>query len=240
MATQILCQPGKYGADLVVYSTTKFLSGHGNAIGGAVVDMGNFEWDKGKDFLKLTKPDTSYHNIKFYETFGKHAFINYCHACVKRELGTTMAPLNAYLTLIGLETLPLRMKQHTKNAEIVAKFLIVHPKVSHVSKAGFKENSYNKLAKKYFEDGFGSVFTFSLKEGYDAAVKLVENCNLISHLANVGDTKALIVHPASTTHRQLNKEQKKKSGISDAMIRLSIGLENHKDIVEDLRGALEI
>ena len=127
-----------------------------------------------------------------------------------------------------------------KNGEIVAKFLITHPRVSHVSWAGFKENSYNQLAKKYFEDGFGSVFTFSLKEGYDAAVKLVESCNLISHLANVGDTKTLIVHPASTTHRQLNKEQKQKSGISDAMIRLSIGLENHKDIVEDLRGALEI
>ena len=240
MATQILCQPGKYGADLIVYSTTKFLSGHGNAIGGAVVDMGNFEWDKGRDFSKLTKPDTSYHDINFYETFGNHAFINYCHACVMRDLGTTMAPLNAYLTLIGLETLPLRMKQHMKNAEIVAKFLITHPKVSHVSWAGFEENSYNQLAKKYFEDGFGSVFTFSLKEGYDAAVKLVENCNLISHLANVGDTKTLIVHPASTTHRQLNNEQKEKSGISDAMIRLSIGLENHKDIVEDLRGALEI
>ena len=240
MATQILCQPGKYGADLIVYSTTKFLSGHGNAIGGAVVDMGNFVWDKGRDFSKLTKPDTSYHDINFYETFGNHAFINYCHACVMRDLGTTMAPLNAYLTLIGLETLPLRMKQHMKNAEIVAKFLITHPKVSHVSWAGFEENSYNQLAKKYFEDGFGSVFTFSLKEGYDAAVKLVENCNLISHLANVGDTKTLIVHPASTTHRQLNKEQREKSGISDAMIRLSIGLENHKDIVEDLRGALDI
>jgi O-acetylhomoserine (thiol)-lyase len=238
MATQILCQPGKFGADLIVYSTTKFLSGHGNAMGGAVVDMGNFKWDKGRDFSKLTKSEPSYHDINFYETFGNHSFINYCHACVMRDLGTTMAPLNAYLTLIGLETLPLRMKQHMKNSKKIATFLKSHSKVNHVSWAGFEENIYNKLAKKYFKEGFGSVFTFSLKEGYAGAIKLVENCNLISHLANVGDTKSLIVHPASTTHRQLNAEQREKSGINDSIIRLSIGLENHKDIIADLDEAL--
>tara|TARA_B110000003_G_C16624774_1_gene524471 strand:- start:79 stop:1878 length:1800 start_codon:yes stop_codon:yes gene_type:complete len=238
MATQALCQPGKFGADLIVYSTTKFLSGHGNAMGGVVVDIGNFAWNKGRVFSKLTKPDSSYHDINFYETFGNHAFINYCHASVMRDLGTTMAPLNAYLTLIGLETLPLRMKQHMKNAEIIAKFLNDHPKVSNVSWAGFKENNYNKLAKKYFKYGFGSVFTFSLNEGYEGAIKLVENCNLISHLANVGDTKTLIVHPASTTHRQLNAKQKESAGINDSMIRISIGLENYKDIKEDLNEAL--
>ena len=239
MATQVLCQPGKFGADLIIYSTTKFLSGHGNAMGGAVVDMGNFKWNEGRDFSKLTKPDSSYHDINFYETFGNHAFITYCHASVMRDLGTTMAPLNAYLTLIGLETLPLRMKQHMKNAEVIAKFLKKHPKVDLVSWAGFRESKYNKLAKKYFKDGFGSVFTFSVKKGYQGAIKLVENCNLISHLANVGDTKSLIVHPASTTHRQLNEEQKERSGISDSMIRLSIGLENYKDIIHDLNEALE-
>ena len=240
MATPIICQPGKFGADLIIYSTTKFLSGHGNAMGGAVVDMGTFNWDSGRKFTKLTEPDPSYHDISFYETFGNHAFINYCHACALRDLGTTMAPLNAYLTLIGLETLPLRMRQHMENAEIIAKFLNDHPKVSYVSWAGFENNSYHQLAKKYFNDGFGSVFTFSLKGDYDAAVKLVESCNLISHLANIGDTKSLIIHPASTTHRQLSDTQKEKSGINNSMIRLSIGLESHKDIIQDLSGALEM
>jgi O-acetylhomoserine (thiol)-lyase len=207
-------------------------------MGGAVVDMGNFPWDKGRVFSKLTTPDSSYHDINFYESFGNHAFINYCHASVLRDLGSTMAPLNAYLTLIGLETLPLRMKQHMKNAELVANFLKDHPKVNYVSWAGFKENIYHELAKKYFKDGFGSVFTFSVNSGYEGAIKLVENCNLISHLANVGDTRSLIVHPASTTHRQLNNEQKEKSGVSDSTIRLSIGLESHKDIIDDLEGAL--
>jgi len=238
MATQILCQPGKFGADLIIYSTTKFLSGHGNAMGGAVVDMGNFPWDKGRAYSKLTMPDTSYHDINFYESFGSHAYINYCHASVLRDLGATMAPLNAYLTLIGLETLPLRMKQHMKNAEVVANFLKSHSKVNYVSWAGFKENIYHELAKKYFKNGFGSVFTFSVTSGYEGAIKLVENCNLISHLANVGDTKSLIVHPASTTHRQLSTEQKEKSGVSDSIIRLSIGLDSHKDIISDLDGAL--
>ena len=163
MATPIICQPGKFGADLIIYSTTKFLSGHGNAMGGAVVDMGKFKWDSGRKFSKLTEPDSSYHDMK--------------------------------------------------NAEIIAKFLNDHPKVSYVSWAGFKNNSYHQLAKKYFNGGFGSVFTFSLKGDYDAAVKLVESCNLISHLANIGDTKSLIIHPASTTHRQLSDAQKEKSGI---------------------------
>ena len=238
MATQILCQPGKFGADLIIYSTTKFLSGHGNAMGGAVVDMGKFPWDKGRDYSKLTLPNSSYNDINFYESFGSHAFINYCHACVLRDLGATMAPLNAYLTLIGLETLPLRMKQHMKNAKIVANFLKSHSKVNYVSWAGFKENIHHELAKKYFKNGFGSVFTFSVTSGYEGAIKLVENCNLISHLANVGDTRSLIVHPASTTHRQLSTEQKEKSGVSDSIIRLSIGLESHKDIISDLDGAL--
>ena len=238
MATQILCQPGKFGADLIIYSTTKFLSGHGNAMGGAVVDMGKFPWDKGRDYSKLTLPNSSYNDINFYESFGSHAFINYCHACVLRDLGATMAPLNAYLTLIGLETLPLRMKQHMKNAKIVANFLKNHSKVNYVSWAGFKENIHHELAKKYFKNGFGSVFTFSVTSGYEGAIKLVENCNLISHLANVGDTRSLIVHPASTTHRQLTIEQKEKSGISDSIIRLSIGLESYKDIISDLDGAL--
>ena len=240
MATQVLCQPGKFGADLIIYSTTKFLSGHGNAMGGAVVDMGNFAWDQGRDYFKITKPDSSYHDINFYESFGNHAYINYCHANVLRDLGATMAPLNAYLTLIGLETLPLRMKQHMKNAEIIATFLKNHSKVNYVSWAGFDDNKYHELAKKYFTNGFGSVFTFSVIGGYEGAKKLVENCNLISHLANVGDTKSLIVHPASTTHRQLSIEQKEKSGLGDSIVRISVGLENHKDIISDLNGALSV
>ncbi len=239
MATQVLCKPGDFGADLVIYSTTKFLSGHGNAMGGAVVDMGSFDWNKGREFDKLTSPDTSYHDINFYETFGNLSYINFCHACVLRDLGTTMAPLNAYLTLTGIETLQLRMEKHMYNSSKVATFLKKHEKVNFVSWAGFKNSPFYKLGKKYFNIGFGSVFTFSIKSGYEGAKKLVENCNLLSHLANVGDTKSLIIHPASTTHRQLSSKQREIAGVGDSILRISIGIENDKDIISDLENALE-
>ncbi len=240
MATQALCKPGDYGANLIIYSTTKFLSGHGNAMGGAIVDMGSFDWANGREFNKLTTPDTSYHGINFYETFGNLSYINYCHACVLRDLGTTMAPFNAYLTLTGLETLKLRMQKHMFNASKVAFFLKNHQKINNVSWAGFKESTFHELAKKYFKIGFGSVFTFSVKSGYEGAKKLVENCNLLSHLANVGDTKSLIIHPASTTHRQLTSEQREAAGVGDSIIRISVGIEHHKDIIKDLNDALKI
>ena len=238
MATPILCQPKQFGADLIVYSTTKFLSGHGNAMGGAVVDTGNFKWQSGRDFPALNDPDQAYHGIKFSETFGPLAFITFCHARVLRDLGLTMAPLNAYLTLLGLETLPLRMKKHMRNAAKVAKFLDCNDKVVSVSWAGLKTNSYHNLAKKYLKTGFGSVFTFSILGDFNDALKVVENCNLISHVANIGDTRSLITHPASTTHRQLDQEQRAKAGASDNAIRLSIGIEHHNDIIDDLNSAL--
>ena len=239
MATQAMCQPANYGADIIIYSTTKFLSGHGNAMGGCVVDTGKFDWANNREFGKLNEPDASYHGIKFYETFGNLAYINFCHACALRDLGTTMSPFNAYLTLTGIETLNLRMQKHMSNAEKVANFLIKHNKVDTVSWSGFQNNKSYKLAKKYFKFGFGSVFTFSVKSGYDGAKKLVENCNLFSHLANVGDTKSLIIHPASTTHRQLSSEQREISGAGDSVIRVSIGIEHSDDIIKDLKTTLD-
>ena len=239
MATQAMCQPANYGADIIIYSTTKFLSGHGNAMGGCVVDTGKFDWANNREFGKLNEPDASYHGIKFYETFGNLAYINFCHACALRDLGTTMSPFNAYLTLTGIETLNLRMQKHMSNAEKVANFLIKHNKVDTVSWSGFQNNKSHKLAKKYFKFGFGSVFTFSVKSGYDGAKKVVENCNLFSHLANVGDTKSLIIHPASTTHRQLSSEQREISGAGDSVIRVSIGIEHSDDIIKDLKTTLD-
>ena len=239
MATQAMCQPANYGADIIIYSTTKFLSGHGNAMGGCVVDTGKFDWANNRGFEKLNEPDASYHGIKFYETFGNLAYINFCHACALRDLGTTMSPFNAYLTLTGIETLNLRMQKHMSNAEKVANFLIKHNKVDTVSWSGFQNNKSHKLAKKYFKFGFGSVFTFSVKSGYDGAKKVVENCNLFSHLANVGDTKSLIIHPASTTHRQLSSEQREISGAGDSVIRVSIGIEHSDDIIKDLKTTLD-
>ena len=239
MATPVMCQPGKFGADIIVYSTTKFLSGHGNALGGAVVDMGTFDWLNCAKYPSLSAPDPAYHGITFAETFGKHGFITYCHASVLRDLGPTLSPMNAFLTLTGLETLPLRMRQHNENAAKVAHFLNQHEKISNVSWAGLSSSPYYSLAKKYLQNGAGSVFTVSLKGGYEAGIKLVENCNLISHLANIGDTRTLIVHPASTTHRQLTSEQREAAGVGDNIVRLSIGIEHADDIIADLYGALQ-
>jgi O-acetylhomoserine (thiol)-lyase len=238
MATPILCQPGAYGADLVIYSTTKFLSGHGNAMGGAIVDTGNFDWLGGRGYPALAKPDSAYHGITFAETFGNLGFITYCHANALRDLGPTMSPHNAYLTLMGMETLPLRMQKHMDNAAAVASFLSDHKKVESVSWAGLPTSPYNALAKKYFTFGFGSVFTASIKGDYEAAQNVVHRCNMISHLANVGDTRTLIVHPASTTHRQLSEEQRQAAGVGDNLLRLSIGIENAEDIIADLDAAL--
>ena len=238
MATPVLCQPGKYGADIVIYSTTKFLSGHGNAMGGAIVDTGNFDWLGGRGFPALAEPDPAYHGITFAETFGRLGYITYCHASALRDLGPTMAPQHAFLSLMGMETLPLRMQKHMENAEKVANFLDQHDKVAAVSWAGLPNNPYHELAKKYFTFGFGSVFTFTVKGGYAAAQSLVERCNLISHLANVGDTRSLIVHPASTTHRQLSEEQRATAGIDEGMLRLSIGIEHADDLIADLAAAM--
>ena len=237
MATPILCRPKDWGADLVLYSTTKFLAGHGQALGGAVVDTGLYDWSNGR-FDSLSMPDPAYHGISFAETFGPLGYITYCHASVLRDLGPVMSPHNAWLTLLGLETLPLRMRQHMENAEQVALFLSKHPKVETVSWAGLPASPYHGLAKKYLNIGAGSVFTFSVIGGIEAGMKLVEGCNLISHLANIGDTRSLIIHPASTTHRQLTSEQRQKAGLGDSTLRLSVGLEHADDIIHDLDSAL--
>ncbi|MDC0062777.1 aminotransferase class I/II-fold pyridoxal phosphate-dependent enzyme [Candidatus Puniceispirillum sp.] len=240
MATSVMCKPGVFGADVVLYSTTKFMSGHGNALGGAVVDTGSFDWMSARHSSLLTDPNPAYHGIRFAETFGKLSYITFCHASVLRDLGPTMAPMNAFLTLTGIETLPLRMRQHNENAAKVAHFLRDHRAVADVSWAGFSDSPYYERAKKYLAFGAGSVFTFVVKDGYYAGQKLVENCNLLSHLANIGDTRSLIIHPASTTHRQLTDTQREQAGIGAGTIRVSIGIENPNDIIADLDGALEV
>jgi O-acetylhomoserine (thiol)-lyase len=239
MATPYLCRPIEWGADLVVHSTTKFLSGHGTAVGGAVVDSGRFDWSISEKFKGLNAPEPAYHGLSFYETFGDMAFTMQAHAVGLRDLGPTMAPMNAFLTLLGSETLSLRMERHCENALKIARFLDGHDAVAWVNYAGLPDNRYHALAGKYLPKGAGSVFTFGLKGGYEAGLRLVEEVNLFSHLANIGDTRSLILHPASTTHRQLTDEQRTAAGAGNDVIRLSIGLETADDLIEDLNRALK-
>ncbi len=238
MASPYLCRPMRWGADLVVHSTTKFLSGHGNAMGGVVVDSGRFDWGQSDKFKSLTEPEPAYHGLRFYETFGDLALTVHGHAVGLRDLGATMAPLNAFLTITGIETLPLRMERHVLNAQAVAEHLASHPAVSWVAYAGLPQSKYHALARKYLPQGAGSVFTFGVKGGYEAGVTLVEGVELFSHLANVGDTRSLIIHPASTTHRQLTTEQQIAAGAGPDVVRLSIGIESVADIIADLDQAL--
>jgi O-acetylhomoserine (thiol)-lyase len=233
-----LCQPIAWGADLVVHSTTKFLCGHGTAMGGAVVDSGRFDWMASDRFPSLSQPEGAYHGLVFAETFGDLAFTTHAHAVGLRDLGATMAPMNAFLTLNGIETLALRMARHCENAQVVAEFLERHPAVAWVSYAGLPSSRYAELAKKYLPRGAGSVFTFGVKGGYAAGVSVVEGVELISHLANIGDVRSLIIHPASTTHRQLTDEQRAGAGAGPEVVRLSVGLENAEDIIADLDRAL--
>ena len=239
MATPYLCRPFEHGADLIVHSTTKFPSGHGNAMGGAVVDSGKFDWGQNDKFPSLVEPEPAYHGIPFWESFGDLAFPPYGHAVGLRDLGPTMAPMNAYLTITGIETLPLRMERHVANAAKVAAYLEQHPAVSWVSYAGLKSSPYHALAKKYLPGGAGSVFTFGVKGGYETGTRIVERVELLSHLANIGDTRSLILHPASTTHRQLTEEQRTAAGAGDDVMRISVGLETADDIIADLDQALQ-
>jgi len=238
LATPYLLQPFAWGADISIHSTTKFLSGHGTSMGGVVVESGKFDWAQNDKFPSLTKPDPAYHGLTFYETFGDFGFSMKTRAVALRDFGPSMAPMNAFLTITGIETLPLRMDRHVANARVVAEFLEAHPLVEWVSYAGLKSSPFHSLAQKYLPKGPGSVFTFGLKGGFDAGVKLVEACNLFSHLANIGDTRSLILHPASTTHRQLSDEQRVAAGAGPEVIRLSIGLETADDIIHDLDQAL--
>lgn len=238
LATPYLCRPFDWGADIVCHSTTKFLAGHGNSLGGVVVESGRFDWGQNDKFPSMTKPEPAYHGLTFYETFGDFGFTTKARAVALRDFGPAMAPMNAFLTITGIETLPLRMERHVENAGKVAEFLEGHPKVAWVSYAGLKSSPYHDLAAKYLPRGAGSVFTFGVKGGYEAGIKMVEGVRLFSHLANVGDTRSLILHPASTTHRQLSDEQRIAAGAGPDVVRLSVGLETAADIIRDLDQAL--
>ncbi|HVH78384.1 MAG TPA: PLP-dependent transferase, partial [Stellaceae bacterium] len=240
LATPYLCRPIEYGADIVCHSTTKFLSGHGNALGGMVVESGKFDWSQGNKFPSLTEPEPAYHGLKFFENFGDFAFTTKARAVALRDFGPALSPMNAFLTITGIESLHVRMDRHVENAKKVAEFLAVHPQVAWVSYASLKDSLYYPLAQKYLPKGAGAVFTFGVKGGFEAGVKLVESVRLFSHLANIGDTRSLILHPASTTHRQLTDEQRVTAGAGDDVIRLSIGLETPDDLISDLDQALAV
>ena len=239
LATPYLCKPIDYGADIVVHSLTKFLGGHGNSIGGIIVDGGSFNWSRGGRYPMLSEPRPEYHGIVLHETFGNFAFAIACRVLGLRDLGPAMSPFNAFLFINGIETLPLRMQRHCDNTLAVAEWLSKHDKVAWVSYPGLAGDKYHALAKKYAPKGAGAVFTFGLKGGYDAGVKVVSNVTLFSHLANIGDTRSLIIHPASTTHKQLSDEAKTKAGAGPDVVRLSIGIEDKADIIADLEQALK-
>ena len=240
LATPYLCQPKELGADIIVHSLTKFLGGHGNSVGGVLIDCGTFDWLKaGHRYKTLVEPNASYGGMVLAETFGNFAFAIAARVMGLRDLGPAIAPMNAFLILTGIETLPLRMERHCANALAVAEFLEKHPAVAWVNYAGLPGNAYNALQKKICPKGAGAVFTFGLKGGYDAGVKLVAGLKLFSHLANIGDTKSLVIHPASTTHRQLTDEQRIAAGAGPDVVRLSIGIEDKDDIIADLAQALD-
>ena len=240
VATPYLCQPFNYGANIVVHSTTKYFVGHGNSMGGAVVDGGNFDWMKhSAKFPTLAAPNLSYRGLVFAKDFADAPFAMFNHAVGLRDLGMNQQPMNAYLTMMGMETLPLRMRQHCENAMKVAEFLSKHKAVKSVSFAGLPSSPFNTMAKKYMRNGWASgLFTFDLAGGHDAGVKLVEGIRIFQHLANIGDTRSLIIHPASTTHAQMTDEEKIAAGCGPGVIRVSIGIENAEDLIEDLNQAL--
>lgn len=238
LATPYLCRPFEWGADIVVHSTTKFLAGHGNALGGCVVESGRFDWSASDRFPSLSQPEPAYHGLVFHETFGDFAFTTKARAVALRDFGPAMAPMNAFLTLTGLETLHVRMERHCANALRVAEFLAAHPAVAWVSHAGLADSPYAGLRQKYLPLGAGAVFTFGVRGGFAAGKRVVERVRLFSHLANIGDTRSLILHPASTTHRQLSDEQRLAAGAGADVIRLSVGLEDAADLIRDLDQAL--
>ena len=238
LASPYLMRPFEYGADIIVHSATKFLGGHGNSIGGVIVDGGTFDWMADKRYPMLSAPRPEYGGMVLGETFGNFAFAIACRVLGLRDLGPALSPFNAFMLLTGIETLPLRMQRHSENALAVAEHLSNHKAVKWVSYPGLKGDRYYNLGQKYCPKGAGAVFTFGLKGGYDAGLSLVSGLKLFSHLANVGDTRSLVIHPASTTHRQLTDEQKVASGAGPDVVRLSIGLEDVVDIIADLDQAL--
>ncbi|MCG7331367.1 O-acetylhomoserine aminocarboxypropyltransferase/cysteine synthase family protein [Salinicoccus roseus] len=237
-ATPYLCRPIEHGAHVVVHSATKFLGGHGTSIGGVIVDGGNFNWDNGK-FPGLTEPDASYHDLVFTDAFGPAAYAFKIRTTLLRDTGAALSPFNAFLLTQGIETLSLRMERHVENAKAVAEFLESHDKVEWVDYAGLESSEYHELQKKYLPKGASSIFTFGVKGGYEAGKTFIESLELFSLLANVGDAKSLVIHPASTTHSQLKEDEQLAGGVRPEMIRVSIGLEHVDDIIEDLKKGLD-
>jgi len=236
-ASPYLCRPIEHGADIVLHSATKFIGGHGTSIGGVIVDSGRFPWDRGA-FPQLLEPSKGYHGIRFYETFGDFAFIMKARVEGLRDFGPALSPFNSFLFLQGLETLKLRMECHSRNAMAVAQYLSAHPNVGWVNYPGLPASKYHSLAQKYLPLGTGAILTFGIRGGLEAGRRFIEALKLISHLANVGDAKSLVIHPASTTHQQLSQEEKVSAGVGDDMVRLSIGIEELEDILWDLDQAL--
>jgi len=236
-ASPYLCRPFEHGAAIVVHSATKFLGGHGTTMGGVVVESGHFPWDNGK-FATMTEPSPGYHGVRFFETFGNFGFTMKCRMEGLRTFGPALAPLNAFLLLQGVETLPLRMERHCASALAVAQYLQDHPRVAWVNYPALPGNRYYDLARKYLPKGAGAVLTFGIKGGAAAGAKFIDSVEFLSHLANIGDAKTLVIHPASTTHRQLSEEQQIAAGVGPDLIRLSVGLETLDDILWDLDQAL--
>lgn len=237
-ATPYLCRPIDWGADIVIHSMTKFLGGHGTSIGGIIVDSGKFDWTNG-NFPEFTEPDPSYHGMVFSEAFGNLAYILKARVQLLRDMGPALSPFNAFLILQGIETLSLRMQRHCDNALKVAQFLESHPAVSWVNYPGLPSHPTHNLAQKYLKNGYGSIFGFGIKGGREAGIKFINSVKLLSHLANVGDAKSLVIHPASTTHQQLTEEEQLASGVTPDFIRLSIGIEDVSDIIADMDQALQ-
>jgi O-acetylhomoserine (thiol)-lyase len=236
-ATPFLCRPIEHGADIVVHSATKFIGGHGAAIAGCIVESGSFPWDNG-NFPLLTEPSPAYHDLRFWENFREYGYLMKARTELLRDIGAALSPFNAFLLLLGLETLPLRMRQHVANARTVAEFLASRPEVAWVSYPIFDDNPWTWRATEYLPEGPGAVFTFGLAGGYDAGLRFIESVELASHLANVGDAKTLVIHPASTTHQQVPVGEREEMGVTDDMVRISVGIEDVDDILWDLDRAL--
>ena len=237
-ASPALCRPIEWGADIVVNSATKFIGGHGNSIGGIIVDAGRFDWKASGRFPQFTEPDPSYHGVSFTDAFGPLAFILKARVQGLRDTGACLAPLNSFLLLQGAETLHLRMERHSQNALEVAKHLSSHPGVAWVNYPGLPSSLYHKAAKKYFPNGAGALLTFGIRGGYEAGKKFINSLKLFSLVANIGDAKSLVIHPASTTHQQLTDDEQLSTGVTPELVRLSIGLEDVRDIIEDIDRAL--
>ncbi|NNU79967.1 O-acetylhomoserine aminocarboxypropyltransferase/cysteine synthase [Halovulum dunhuangense] len=238
-ATPWLCRPIEQGAHIVVHSTTKYLSGNGTSVGGAIVDSGNFDWTAAGKHRSMIEPEPAYHGLKFHETFGPMAYTFHGIAVGLRDLGMAMAPMNAFQTMLGIETLSLRMQRHVENAIRIAEWLEQDPRVEKVTYAGLPSSPYADRVKRLYPRGAGALFTFAVKGGYEACVKLVDAVEIFSHVANLGDTRSLIIHSASTTHRQLTTEQQVAAGAAPNMVRLSIGIEDADDLIRDLDQALD-